>query len=292
MDGLGLGLPQAASRSLLHIAMEEALETLRPARFTRVREFRGLHAELVRLLEEVPDPAACGEDLGAVFAEAETRLAASGLALRGRRLRAAAGKLRAGEGAPPAETIFDGFFTLGPAEVDLIQALAERGSVTVTLPSLDARLVRAGFEVERLESVRRSPERKLFAAATAEREVEEIARRILEQAAQGRPFREMGVVLRSRQPYGPLIETTFRRFGIPVRGYFLDPLGSHPAVAVSGGSGAGDVERIRSCRRERAAAHAGIGRGRDGGRRPLRLRSARGSAGTRIAGIEGCRWPG
>ncbi len=41
----------------------------------------------------------------------------------------------------------------------------------------------------------------------------------------------MGVVLRSRDPYAGLVETTLARFGIPARSYFLDPVGSHPAVA-------------------------------------------------------------
>ncbi len=70
----------------------------------------------------------------------------------------------------------------------------------------------------------------VFSAATPEREAEEIARRILEHAEGGRRFREMGVVLRSRDPYGPLVETTLARFGIPARSYFFDPLAAHPAV--------------------------------------------------------------
>ena len=50
------GLPLTAPESLLHTLIEDALERLRPARFERVRESRGLHAELVRLLEEVMEP--------------------------------------------------------------------------------------------------------------------------------------------------------------------------------------------------------------------------------------------
>ena len=76
----------------------------------------------------------------------------------------------------------------------------------------------------------RSASRTGFSAATIEREVEEIARRILSYAAQGRSFREMGIVLRSRDPYAGLVETTLARFGIPARFYFHQPLGSHPAL--------------------------------------------------------------
>ncbi len=228
------GVAPAAPRSLLHILIEDALERLRPKRFERVREFRGLHAELAKLLEEAPSPEQCGGELAALFSDVETQLTERGFALRNARLRAAAEKLRTGEATPPAETIFDGFFTLAPAEVEFVLALA-RGNVTVTLPEADPRLVAAGFEVERLEGSRREPERVMFSAATSEREAEEIARRILEHASRGRRFREMGVILRSREPYGPLVETTLARFGIPARAYFTEPLASHPAVTYVAG---------------------------------------------------------
>jgi ATP-dependent helicase/DNAse subunit B len=272
------GLPLAPPESLLHILIEDALERLRPARFERVLEARGLHAELARLIEEAPEPRECGEDLAGIFEDVEARLKTTGFALRNRRLRAAAAKLRSGDVPVPPLTIFDGFFTLAPVEVELIEALAGRDAVTVTLPEGLAspqraglllrsakgaartpesiqepiaprsvlreflgserarqRMIRAGFSETRFTEVLRAPERVIFSAATPEREAEEIARRILEHAERGRRFREMAVVLRSRDPYGPLIETTLARFGIPARGYFLDPLASHPAVAYLAG---------------------------------------------------------
>ena len=70
----------------------------------------------------------------------------------------------------------------------------------------------------------------LVAAPTLDRETEEIARRILEETAGGRPFRDIGIVLRTRDPYAPALETTLTRFGIPARFYFADPLAAHPAV--------------------------------------------------------------
>jgi ATP-dependent helicase/DNAse subunit B len=235
------GLPLTPPESLLHILIEDALERLRPARFERVLEARGLHAELARLIEEAPEPRECGEDLAGIFEDVEARLKTAGFALRNRRLRSAAARLRSGDVPVPPLTIFDGFFTLAPVEVELIEALAGRDAVTVTLPEGPAseaayqRLMRAGFSETRFTEVLRAPERVVFSAATPEREAEEIARRILEHAERGRRFREMGVVLRSRDPYGPLIETTLARFGIPARGYFLDPLASHPAVAYLAG---------------------------------------------------------
>ncbi|MEI9811281.1 MAG: hypothetical protein WDO18_00780 [Acidobacteriota bacterium] len=63
-----------------------------------------------------------------------------------------------------------------------------------------------------------------------EREVEEVAAHILDEAAQGRPFREMAIVLRSRDPYEPLVATALARFGIPFRSYFTGTLDKHPYV--------------------------------------------------------------
>ena len=219
----GWGMPPAAPKSLLHILIAQGLEELRPARFEHTREFPGLHAELAKLLEEIGDPRQCGPGLAELFGWVEARLASRGFALRDQRLRAAAAKVRASEATPPRHTIFDGFFTLAPSEVEFIASLAQRGSVMVTLPEPDHRLAAAGFRVEHMERSLRSPERVVFAADTPEREAEEIARRILEHAARGRRFREMGVVLRSRDPYGPLSRgLRWRDSGIPARTYFQD----------------------------------------------------------------------
>ncbi len=79
------------------------------------------------------------------------------------------------------------------------------------------------------------PAREAFCAATLEQETEEIARRILDEAARGVPLHDIGIVLRTRDPYAPALETTLARFGIPVRFYFADPLASHPAIDFLGG---------------------------------------------------------
>ncbi len=161
----GWGLPLTPPESLLHILIQDALARLSPARFKPMLEARGLHAELARLLEEAPEPQNCGEDLAGIFEDVEAQLQARGFALRNRRLRAAAAKLRAGEVPAPPLTIFDGFFTLAPVELELIEALAGRGVVSTN-------------ETRFLE-VRRAPEQAAFSAATPEREAEEIARRML-----------------------------------------------------------------------------------------------------------------
>ncbi len=51
----------------------------------------------------------------------------------------------------------------------------------------------------------------------------------------GRRFRDIGIVLRAYDPYGPLLETTLARFGIPARFYFTAPLAFHPAIAYLSG---------------------------------------------------------
>jgi ATP-dependent helicase/DNAse subunit B len=154
------------------------------------------------------------------------------MALRKDRLAEAARGLN----AVPPQIVLDGFFTFSADEIRFLDALSRRTRVVVTLPDWDAAepartgLLQSGFAEQRMVSAHRQPRQVVFSAATIEREVEEIARRILEQHAQGRLFREMGILLRTRDPYAPLLETTLARFGIPARSYFTDPLDHHPAV--------------------------------------------------------------
>src|SRR5262249_40758575 len=61
-----------------------------------------------------------------------------------------------------------------------------------------------------------------------EHETTEIAERILKET---RPLREIGIILRTREPYASILETTLARYGIPARFYFADPLSTHPLIA-------------------------------------------------------------
>ena len=235
------GAPPPAPRPLLLALIDAALERIRPPRFAPVAEFRGFQSSVADLFEEAPEEAlasgACGAELAAIFEAVRQGLAARGMALRNARLRSAAASIREGAGDLPAHAVFDGFFAFSPAELDLLEAIAARTEATVTLPEFEGarethdRLLSAGFAPRYLAASRRSPRCVAFSASTAEREAEEIARRILEQVSRGRRFREMGIVLRSRDPYAPLIETTLARFGIPAQSYFADPLERHPAIA-------------------------------------------------------------
>jgi ATP-dependent helicase/DNAse subunit B len=217
---------------LLHLLIQQALEQQRPARFQLVSESAGLHAALADLFEETP-ASALPRDLAALLEQVERELLARGMALRRTRLAEVEGpKLQ-----PVAAIVFDGFFTFSEHETLALVALSRRTRVILTLPDWPASarareaFLQAGFEERRLHETFRAPRQEVFSAATIEREVEELARRIVELHGAGRAFREIGIVLRVRDPYAPLLMTTLARFGIPARGYFSDPLVGHPAVA-------------------------------------------------------------
>jgi len=223
----------AAPAPLLDLVIEQALETLRPQRFMDVAGFPGFRRALAELFEQAP-VATLPPDLADLQAEVERSLNVRGMGLRHQRLSSAADALRAE--TLPRNIILDGFFTLSSTETALVVALASHTSVAMTLPdwpgaqALRNILLSHGFEEQRLSSAHRAGSRSGFSAATIEREVEEIARRILALAAEGREFRDIGIVLRSREPYAGVVETTLARFGIPARLYFHQPLGSHPVL--------------------------------------------------------------
>ena len=218
----------AAPAPVVHLLIEEALERLRPPRFSGVAEFRGFRRALAELFEEAPADALSG-DLLALFRDVEAGLAARGMAPRNARLREA-------RPVPPPHVVLDGFFSFSAAELALIETLAASAALSITLPEwvgaapARQRLLAMGFAEQELSGIRRKARSETFSALTLEHETEEIARRILNEASRSRPFREMGIILRTREPYAPTLETTLARFGVPARFYFADPLGAHAAV--------------------------------------------------------------
>ena len=224
--------PAAPSKFLLHFAIDQALANLGPGRFTEVARYRGFRESIARLIEEAP-PEIVPADLETIFREVHRILAAKGTALRSPQLDAAAGN----PGDLPRHIVFDGFFSFSRAELNLIAALAQRTAVTVTLPNWPGAsavcrdLLSRGFNQLERDEIRRHAAAISFGAPSAEREVEEISRRILDEAKRGKLFRELGIVVRAKTPYTPLIGTVLTRFGIPFRSYFANPLIEHPAVA-------------------------------------------------------------
>jgi RecB family exonuclease len=267
----------AASAPLVQLCMERALDRVRPARFVPVAEFPGVVRELAGLFGEVSG-ARMPDDVGRLFADVERQLSARGMAPRHARLAAAAARIAHGEEPLPPHIVFDGFFKLSAGESALVAALERRTELTITLPEWSgadrAREGLGAFDAMRVDPPVSGARTSLVTSATMEREVEEIARRILDEAARGRAFRDIGIVLRARDPYGPLVETTLARFGIPARAYFIDPLASHPAVQfrmqmVRSALAGWDHEPLLSALRMPAS---GLGATRDGDVRDFEMR--------------------
>jgi RecB family exonuclease len=248
------GQPRLVSAPALEMYLGEILARRCPPEFRELRELPGFLPLLAATLEELanagcdaytwqgflslePGSRPVAQAIAALWPELQARTASEGLLTRHQYLQRAAQALRDGALPQVRSFFWDGFTRLAAAERDLIRAQAERGAVTVTLPAWmgAARgglvaLRREGFAIRRFTPVRPAPLRLLVCPATAEDEAAEIARRILEHHRAGRPWHEIGVIVRHREPYVPLLESTFARFGIPVRPYFATPVAAHPVA--------------------------------------------------------------
>ena len=240
--------PQAPD-SVLYLMVEQAVARVNRPEFRRVAELPGFCAALARaigefssagcdssrLAEHLPDAPLAAAFL-AVYREVDRLLERRGLALRGQRLPQAAARVHQ-QGLGKIKTIWlDGFHVLPDPELAVIEAIAQHAEVTLTLSDSDAgeavrsRLWGMGFEEERAPGMPSQPELRLVRAPAIEREVDEIGRRILEQVASGRAFREIGIIVRAAETYVPILRATLERFGIPARFYFDSDLERHPAV--------------------------------------------------------------
>lgn len=176
----------------------------------------GLHPDLLRLYQSL-----------------EPRLEAAGLCLRAQALARAANRI-ADQDVPFSAVWFDGFFVFSAAEQQLLKALAGKTQITLTLPEwtgaapLVASLRRGGARIEKLRPQRALPAVTLVDAPSRDHEAEEIVLRLVEEHRAGRPWREMGVVVRSEQEYLPRLERALLRAGVPARAYFGRPLWREP----------------------------------------------------------------
>lgn len=246
------GMDAASDEDLLMLTAR-AIGEKRPAALESLRGSPGLAAALAATVDELAS-AGCGPGewaalgslgvwegarlraLGEIYEAVEEQLRAQGLARRAGLLAEAARRVAQRGLAGVRHVYLDGFFTLSPYELKLVEALAKQAHVEVALPEwVGAReavehLRAAGFRIERLISRRTQPDVVLCSATNEEREAGEIALRITEARREGFAWRECGVILRNRLPYGPLLETTFARFGIPWRAYCATPLMEHSAA--------------------------------------------------------------
>ncbi len=247
-------LPQV-SEPVFHLLVEKCVRRLNHPAFAKVAHLAGFHTKLAQVIEEC---SAAGCDVGLlreqlpasaltraladVFEEVKRELDTQKLGLRATRLGVAAARI-AKAGTEPVKTIWlDGFFSLTDPELAVIEAMAKQADVTVALPSDEiaaatrARLLAIGCEEPRITHERVRPKPKLFVAPGIEREADEIARRILEEVAAGRSFREIGIIVRSPEVYVALLRATLERFGIPARFYFDSILTEQPAVRCLAGA--------------------------------------------------------
>lgn len=234
----------AATPALLDRLVARELALQPPDGFRALAHSPGLRRMLAGLIEEVSTagclPAtlaqsAVGPEAQAfqqVYAAVDREVAARGYWLRARRLAAAATRMR--HSPPQWRRIYlTGFYAFTPAELEILAALSE-ARIILTLPDWDGAhesrraLAALGFAESRNEPNGPPPDFTFFDTSSEMEEAEEIARRIAALAAQGHAFRDIGIVLRSEHPYGPLLKTTLHRFGIPVRFYFPRTFDSHP----------------------------------------------------------------
>ena len=253
VDDRAADFPQAPE-PVLYLLVEDAVARVNRPEFRRVAPLAGFCASLARTIAEFSSAgcdsarlAACLPDTPlaaaflAVYEEVDRVLDRRGLLLRAKRLECAAARIHT-DGLGGIETVWlNGFHTLPDPELAVIEAIARHADVTIALAedateAMRARLVAMGFHEERATKVRPSAAIALVQAPSIEREVEEIARRILEQAGAGRPFREMGIIVRAAETYVPLLRTTLERFGIPARFYFDADTGQHAAARFLSGA--------------------------------------------------------
>jgi ATP-dependent helicase/DNAse subunit B len=241
--------------AVLCLLVEEAAQRVARPEFSRVTRFHGFCKSLAHTIEEFASAgcdsarlAACipevplGPAFLAVYQEVDRELARRGLAMRGCRLELAAAQIEA-HGLNGVDTVcMDGFHALPDPELRVVNAMARHADLTLTLgdedltPALRGRLTAMGAIEQRFPSRRAHPALVLVKAPGIEREVEEIARRILEQAASGRPFPEIAVIVRAPDIYVPVLGSTLERFGIPARFYFDTPIERHPVVRFLSGA--------------------------------------------------------
>jgi hypothetical protein len=196
-------------------------------------------------LRALPGP---GADLAGLLTIHERLLEAARLMDRPATLEAAARAWRAGATPLPRAVplLLLDLELASPLEAGLVGALASAAPrALATVPAGDARTVealesmgarrrparprpRAGRSgLERLREHLFSDEAppppeaddasvKFFSAPGEAREAVEIARNLLDEARAGVAFDDMAVLLRSPETYAPLLETAFRRAGLPV----------------------------------------------------------------------------
>ncbi|MDX2151706.1 MAG: PD-(D/E)XK nuclease family protein [Bryobacteraceae bacterium] len=225
--------------ALLELVLERVLERQRHTEFAGVSGTVGFLESLASAIDEFSTAGTDAASLAgvlsgpyasaflAVFRSVEEELATRGYALRGPRLREAAEAVGGLSGI--GHLYLDGFVSFAALEIEFLKRCPAQ--VTLTLPEWDgnqqARAALAAAETVRMRGAAPAPAETVVAAPNLELEVDEVARRVL---AAGRPFHEIGVIVRQPRVYVPALRAAFERFGIPARFYFSDPLAANGTV--------------------------------------------------------------
>ena len=232
-----LKTPSAAVESWL---LKRAIGETSREEFSQIKTTTGLHAAVLKTIQEFwaegSDASAAARFLkspqqaafAGVFHDYERRLEQAGYVHPGMRFRQAASGVREGALEPLREMFFDGFLNFTAGEHEIVQAALDVvENTTVTLPQ-DPQRKFARSETKRLKHVQRPRIRpQIIQVSTPLGEVEETARRII---AEGRPFHNYGIVLRTPEHYAPLIQSVFERLQIPFRLRLPQPLAHHASA--------------------------------------------------------------
>lgn len=239
----------ALTRPDIEIALDRILRARPPRAFEAVAhtagfrrtlarlvdEFAGAGAtagELAELLREMPGVTAQMDAFGEVYEALERDLRTRGL-MRGPRLLAAALAI-AHEGLGGVDALFlDGFFVLSDPERHVLDAMKRHAKVTLTAcetnPDMRS-LLDEPHEIVRATEPPPAPRIVCVPAASVEREIDEIVRRVHEHVAEGGAYSDIGIVVRTELPYVPLLQSALGRMDIPHRAYFSKPLAAEPLI--------------------------------------------------------------
>lgn len=200
---------QAANRK--EFATINATTGLRHCIERTIREFQaaGCNASALQKLTKTPYQAA----FASIFFNYEKLLQKHGYIDTAERLALAATEVHSCGLGQLHNIYIDGFFSFSHGERQLVNALAEHAHRVVITAWPDLNPGFPEFTQHHLQKLFRPVAKPLLIQAPSpEREVEEIARRIIKEQ---RPFGQIAVILRSPEIYRPLIRRTFDRFRIP-----------------------------------------------------------------------------
>jgi hypothetical protein len=229
----------------LEVLVEEVLATTPLTRYARVRDFAGFRKAIVSIVQEFSSAGGTVEHLAECGAEPDfiqvyTAVLAA-LKQRNLTLRAEQAPIRGA--SDRGRRVRRRYRTTARRLLLIYGAGAGRGPCSGQTNPSDGRARRMGrsaagnrFLAGLQTSTRVLPERLpainrvLSVAPTLDTEVAEIARRIVQAHDNGRPWREMGVLVRSEATYVPALRSAFARLNIPARFYFSSALANAAAV--------------------------------------------------------------